>query len=275
MSNLIPKIIGQVVNVVGHISPSAAVKLSIFLFSRPRKGQLKTTANSVLEEAITKRLTYDQDIIMTYQWSGSNKRILLAHGWESNSARWEALVKYLRSGDHDIIALDAPAHGLSGGHSFNALLYSKFIEVTINEFQPDVVIGHSVGGMASVFSKSVINESSVSKMILLGAPDKFTDVLQRYVDMMGYNKNIHYHINKWINVRYGKTPDYYSTASFSQKISIPQLIIHDENDTVIPFQDAKSISESSPYANLISTTGLGHGLKGKFVYDCISDFIKS
>lgn len=249
--------------------------MSIYLFSRPRKGQLKSIVGSPLESATIQTLKYELNEIMTYRWEGSNKKILLAHGWESNSTRWEALINHLRSDNHEVIALDAPAHGMSGGNSFNALLYSQYIETTVNKFQPDIVIGHSVGGMASVFSKSTINESRVTKMVLLGSPDKFTDVLQRYVDMMGYNKKLHRHINQWIFQRYGYKPDYFSTARFSKDMSIEKLIIHDENDPVIPFQDAESIYEAAPQAKLIKTAGLGHGLKGKFVYEHISDFINS
>ena len=48
----------------------------------------------------------------------------------------------------NIVALDAPAHGTSGSKIFNAVLYSKFIEVVCKEFKPSILMGHSVGGMA-------------------------------------------------------------------------------------------------------------------------------
>ena len=271
----IPKLIGQIVNMVGYISPNSAARLSIFLFSRPRKGKLKSVANSILDGSDTKKLKYELDDIMTYRWQGSNQRILLAHGWESNSTRWDNLIDHLRKLNHDVIALDAPAHGMSGGKSFNAILYAKYIEVTIKEFQPDVIIGHSVGGMASVFSKYMIQESSLTKMVLLGAPDKFTDVLQRYVDMMGYNSRVHNQINQYVLSRYGKKPDYFSTASFSEKLPVHTLIIHDEKDAIIPFQDAEMIKAAATNSQLIKTKGLGHGLKADYVYQHISEFINS
>ena len=89
--------------------------------------------------------------IQTYQWKGEKQTILLAHGWESNTYRWKSLINKLHQNGHHIIALDAPAHGQSSGTQFNAILYSEFINVVASHYQPTVIVGHSVGGMATVF----------------------------------------------------------------------------------------------------------------------------
>lgn len=275
MSNLIPKTIGFLVNTISHFSSKSAAKLSLTLFTRPRKGKVSSLQSNFLELSIRETLEYENIPIMTYRWEGRRKTILLAHGWESNSFRWKELIENLRDEAYNVIAMDAPAHGNSGGKIFNAILYSEFINVVIKKFNPDVIIGHSVGGMASVFAQANYNKFSLEKLVLLGAPSQFEGVLQRYVSMMGYNKKVHSKIKAVIYEQFGNWPEYYSTARFSESINAEGLIIHDENDLVIPYNDAQLIASSYVNSRLISTTGYGHGLKNQTIYNSILEFINS
>lgn len=275
MSNLIPKTIGFLVNTVSHFSSKSAAKLAITLFTRPRKGRVSPLQSNFLELAVMEALEYENNPIMTYRWVGRRKTILLAHGWESNSYRWKEFIENLQQEEFDIIAMDAPAHGNSGGKRFNAILYSECINVVIKKFKPDVIVGHSVGGMASVFAQATNVNFPIEKLILLGSPSKFEDVLHRYVTMMSYNKKVHTEIHALIYERFGNWPEYYSTAHFSKSINAQGLIIHDKNDLIIPYNDAQLIATSYANARLISTTGYGHGLKDQTIYNSILEFINS
>ena len=62
--------------------------------------------------------------------------------WESNSNRWRYEIEKLQTEGYDIIALDGPAHGGSGSDTFNAILYSEFINVVSQKFKPTVFLGH-------------------------------------------------------------------------------------------------------------------------------------
>jgi hypothetical protein len=48
---------------------------------------------------------------------------------------------YKKSGS-TIIAIDAPAHGLSSGKEFNIPIYAEFIHVLFQKFKPKYLIGH-------------------------------------------------------------------------------------------------------------------------------------
>ncbi len=151
IEKLLPKIIGSYLNVLSYVSANYAANKALHLFSTPRKGSLKKMHQEFLNTAVKEVLYYDDLPIATYNWEGEKQTILLVHGWESNSARWKKKIKHFISNGFNIIALDAPAHGGSGSKVFNALLYSEFINIVVKRFNPKIVIGHSVGGMASVF----------------------------------------------------------------------------------------------------------------------------
>ena len=273
MSRLVIKSIGNALNATSLISPRYASKKAVYLFATPRKGRYTEKQKVVTDSAYFEELTYDNINIATYRWIGKNKTILLAHGWESNTSRWEYILKDLKAKDYNIIALDAPAHGRSGGKQFHAVLYSEFINIVAKKFQPEVIIGHSVGGMATVFCMHNNNLSFVKKLVLLGAPAHFTGVFHRYKKMMGYNKKISKGLDRIVLEHFGKPVSYFSAADFTESIDAKGLIIHDKKDKIIPYEDAQLFANRYKNSKLISTTGFGHSLKDASLTPKIIAFI--
>lgn len=273
MDKIVVKTIGWFINISSYISKSFAANKALYLFGTPRSGYITGTQSDFLDTAYKEEFTYDKLPIMTYRWVGKKQTVLLAHGWESNSARWQNLIKNLNKKDYNVIAIDAPAHGKSGGRLFNSVIYSEFINVVAKRFRPDILIGHSVGGMATVLFQNKYQLESVNKIILLGAPSEFTDVLHRYSDMLGYNQRIRNQIKLTIIDSYGTSPENFSTAKFSEHISSKGLIIHDSDDDIIPYNDAITINQSFKNSKLITTKGLGHSLNDDSVNNHIYEFL--
>ncbi len=276
MKQFFIKSVGGYYNLVSYLSKKFAANKAIYLFSTPRKGRkFNELQRDFFDTAFQEELKYDGNKIMTYRWLGKKSTILLAHGWESNSYRWKNLILELKRKGHNIIALDAPAHGKSGSSIFNAILYSEFIHVVANRFEPEIIIGHSVGGMSAVFCMKKYQLPYVKKIVLLGSPSEFTGVLKRYTDMLGYNQRITEQIDLTIIERFGQKPESFSTARFVKSLDVQGLIIHDELDGIIPYNDAVMIKESFKDSTLITTQGLGHSLNDASVAHHIYEFIET
>ncbi|WP_299889939.1 alpha/beta hydrolase [uncultured Lacinutrix sp.] len=275
MSNPIIKIIGNSLNAVSYVSSRYASSKALDLFATPRQGRILDTQKLFLNSSEKLELKHENITIATYNWKGNGKTILLAHGWESNTHRWEALILELKKLDYNIVSLDAPAHGGSSGKQFNAVLYSECINVVAKHYKPQILIGHSVGGMSSGFYQYNYQNNALEKLVLLGAPSEFTGVFRRYVDMMGYNERIENGLNNLVVERFNKKPSYFSLSNFAKTIDTETLIIHDVEDKIIPHNDAKMIVKNHKNAQFISTTGYGHGLRNEVVNNHITDFIKS
>jgi pimeloyl-ACP methyl ester carboxylesterase len=88
-----------------------------------------------------KRLTYKTPI---FKRTPGRKRhyYSFSHGWEV-MPRDGKMLPYLRKSGSTIIAIDAPAHGLSGGTEFNIPQYAAFIDILVQKFKPQFLIGHS------------------------------------------------------------------------------------------------------------------------------------
>ncbi|TYA59677.1 alpha/beta hydrolase [Formosa maritima] len=273
MMTVLHKITGFFINLISFFSPRIAGRIALFLFTKPFKGKPNEKQSDFLDTAFKEELKHDNLPIMTYRWLGKKETILLAHGWESNSARWQNLITNLKQRGFGVVALDAPAHGRSGSNRFNAIIYSEFIKVASERFEPNIIIGHSVGGMASAIFQYKYQKAHVQKMILLGAPSEFTEVLNRYANMLSYNKRVRKQINQIIKERFGNVPEEFSTAKYSELINAKGLIIHDKKDNVIPYNDALQIKAKYKNSLLISTEGIGHSLATDEVSNYIFDFI--
>lgn len=273
MSSFVIKSIGNVLNATSLISSKYASKKALSLFASPRKGRYTEDQRHSISSALFEELKFDNLDIATYRWYGKNKTVLLAHGWESNSNRWRYEIEKLQTEGYDIIALDGPAHGASGSDTFNAILYSEFINVVSQQFQPTVFLGHSVGAMAVIFFLQKQTYSNVNKIVLLGAPSAFTGIMERYKKMMGYSKTIDKGIDYHIQLKFGHPPSYFSTANHIKNIEAPGLIFHDKKDPIIPYKDALEIDSQFKNGQLISTDGFGHSLKGDFITEEIIKFL--
>jgi pimeloyl-ACP methyl ester carboxylesterase len=273
MKTILQKLIGLFINITGVFFPKLAARMALFLFSKPLKGRPDEKQSDFLETAFIEELNFNNMPIMTYRWLGKRETILLAHGWESNSARWQVLITNLKKRGFGVVALDAPAHGRSGSNRFNAIMYSEFIKVVSDRFQPHIIIGHSVGGMSSALFQNKYPTEHVQKMILLGAPSEYADVIKRYTDMLSYSKRVTKQLHLIIKDRFGEFPEAYSTANFLEHITTQGLIIHDKMDKIIPYNDALLIKNKYKNSTLVSTEGFGHSLATDEVSNYIYDFI--
>jgi pimeloyl-ACP methyl ester carboxylesterase len=275
MKNILIKTIGFYYNLLSLFSSKYAAKKALLLFSTPRKGNITKPQYDFLNSAIKEILLYDNLKIMTYHWEGSKETVLLSHGWESNAARWKTLIKSLQKLNYNIIAIDAPAHGDSEGKQFNALQYSECINIVVKKFNPSIFVGHSVGAMATVLYYHNYHYTHIKKLVLLGMPSEMKDIFKRYVNMMGYNKRIEKQINEIAFERFGKYPKEFSTSKFLENATFKGLIIHDEKDPIIPYNEALLIHRKFKNSTLITTQYLGHSLNSSKVTTHIVDFIDS
>ncbi|WP_299555438.1 alpha/beta hydrolase [Seonamhaeicola sp.] len=275
MNKYLPNIIGALVNATALVSSEYAAKQAINMFSTPRKGKLTGEEIEYLNAATTEQIPYDGILIKTYKWEGIKETVLLAHGWESNSYRWKDLIDILRSENYTVLALDAPAHGGTTGKYFNALVYSECINLVTQKHHVNIIIGHSVGGMSTIFSHYKNPIASVEKLILIGAMADFIGVFKNYKKMMGYSEKVSKALDHYILKHYDHLPEYFSAANFSEDLATKGLIIHDKGDAIIPFSDALKFQKKYTNAKLITTEGYDHSMKSEEVYKHILNFINA
>jgi pimeloyl-ACP methyl ester carboxylesterase len=212
--------------------------------------------------------------IMVYSYGTSAKKILLVHGWSGRGTQLFKIADELLKSGYSTISFDAPAHGKSPGKN---TLMPEFIE-TILELEQhlgpfEVAIGHSLGGMSLL--NSLKKGLKINSLILIGSGDIVKDIIDDFVKKLNLKSNIsdllQYHFEK----KSGLNMNDFSAHKAAKDITIPVLVIHDENDTEVPVKCAIHIHKHLMNSELLLTQNLGHRkiLGDKKVIEKIIHFI--
>lgn len=269
------QIAGMSLNTISLISKKRAGAIALDLFCRPYQGRtFNTEEQAFLKTATWKSYDFEQEKIQCYSWEGEGETILLAHGFNSNTARWRFLVPLLLKEGYRVVALDAPAHGHSGWSRVNAPLYAKTIEHIMSWFKPDVVIGHSFGGMALAYYFAELDALPIKKIVFMSVPAEFMDIENYFFSILKLSQRTHQAFIQAFEEKFKSKREQFSMVEYMKKVDAVGLVIHDKYDDVIPFAGGWRIYENWKNARFLKTSGLGHSLQGEAVYQAILDFIK-
>ena len=271
---LFTKSVGLYVNVLSYVLPDKATQLAYSLFSEPREGRLtKTKLPKILQETETETFQHNGHEIQTYTWKGNDTVILLVHGWESNASRWKKMLPYLKKTGSTIIAVDAPAHGLSSGKEFNIPQYAKSIDFIVQRFKPQYLIGHSLGGKTCLYYQSVYQNNSIEKMVILGSPSDFKIILNNYIAMLSLNSKISKGLEAHYLNHFKLELEKFSAKHFASEIKTKGFIAHDTDDKVVLFEEGKKIASNWKDSIFIETNGLGHSMHDEQLYKKVIHFL--
>ncbi|MGV3697854.1 alpha/beta hydrolase [Flavobacterium sp.] len=290
---IITKSIGLYLNLLSYINVDNAKSKAYRLFTSPRKGKLNAEAlPKILQSATRETIEYGNEKIQAYIWKGTSRGasdvgpakqtgfreandevILLVHGWESNASRWKKLLHHLIPLGKTIIALDGPAHGLSGGTEFSTPKYAEFINVIAQRFEPKILIGHSAGGAAISFYLNKYKNPAIEKVILLGAPSDFKIVSNNFVKLLSLNDRVRLKLEDYFIQRFQIGLDDFSGHKFAQNFSQKALIAHDLQDNVVLVDEGRKYANTWKNAVYIETTGLGHSMHDAELYKKIAEFL--
>lgn len=271
---ILTKSIGIYINLLSYWSPQKASLLAYQLFSNPRVGRL-SAANlpAILQEATRETFHHNGFHFETYKWIGNETVTLLVHGWESNASRWEKMLPHLKKSGNTIIAIDAPAHGLSGGKEFNVPQYAEFINVLAKLHKPKHIIGHSIGGIASAYYQHHYKNHPLEKMILLGSPSDFKILIENYVKMLGLKRSVYLSLARLTKEKFNLNIEDFSAQKFLQASTLAGIIAHDSDDLIVAFSEGKKLASSWKTAEFIETNGLGHSMHDDELYEKIIRFL--
>lgn len=269
------QLIGKLLNWSSYLSSSLGGRLAYATLAAPRRKALKPAEEAFLEKAKKNYCKVSEMDIATYHWPGNGPRILLAHGWDSHSGRWQPLAEYLQTSGADLYALDGPAHGATRSKSFNVVYYAEAIAAVSDNVRPDIIIGHSAGGMSAIYylteMKPIVN---LQKLVLLATPAHLLDFLRSFQQTLQLRARVMELVEEQFIARFQHGFAYFDLAHFAQKLTLPGLIIHDALDDVAPVEGAKRISANWPSSELVLTQGLGHSLQTKEVWERVANFCK-
>lgn len=273
VQSFLPKLIGFRLMALYRIQPEKAIHKAFKLFCTPRGGFVKPHQKDYLNAHKSEQIQYKKIKIQTYRWKGQGPKVLLLHGWDSHTFRWKDLIKHLQSKDYDITAFDAPAQGLSEGNLLSVPIYNEVLEIMLDKYKPEILIGHSMGGMTAVFNQHLKKNPNIRKMVLLGAPSDLKRIMDGFQKILALSDRFMKAVEEYFKKRYGYGFAEFSTQDFAKNVNIPALIIHDKYDKIVPFTEAEDIHSALINSEIMITEGAGHSLHKSKIYKRVLEFI--
>jgi pimeloyl-ACP methyl ester carboxylesterase len=196
--------------------------------------------------------------IQCWKW-GDGPVILFVHGWNGIGIQFYNFFEPLLKAGNAVVTFDAPAHGVSQGKVTNYFEYSDTVRTILkNSHCQNIrgVIAHSFGASA------VINSMSKERLnidIIAVAPAlKLREIIFKAFNQHGIPSKIYLHLISELENVYGYRFDRDNPHLLLNKLKAPILIIHDQDDLLVPYRDSEEMAKKLPHIHLYSTRGLGH-----------------
>lgn len=255
----IPTIIIVSAKICALFSTRLVTKFAARIFTTPIKHKVPKRELE-MDTKSTQKLLYVPAInknIVTYTYGQSNRKILLVHGWSGRGTQLFKIADELLQSGYSTVSFDAPAHGKSEGKT---TIMSEFIASILElekQFGPfEIAIGHSLGGMSVL--NAIKDNLQVKKAIIIGSGDIVQDILDEFIFKLKLKKEIGNHLKELFEEKYQVKMDDFSAYRAAQKVKIPVLVIHDNDDPEVPVKAGLHIHQNLENGSLFLTDGLGH-----------------
>ncbi|MHA7059968.1 alpha/beta hydrolase [Aquimarina sp. M1] len=274
LTKYLPILIGKRLTLLFFFHKKKALHKAFILFSTPLKGRVLLDQEYFLEEAEDEVVTVNESYLQTYRWANMGETVLMVHGWESNSHRWKTFIEKLHQQNYNVIAFDAPAHGNSSGKTFNVPLYTECLQKMVELYRPNYIVGHSVGGMTTIFHQFKFPNPEIQKLVVLAPPTELSVIMKDYQNTLKLSNKFMSALSQYFKDTFGFHFEEFSVAEFAKNLTHQGLLIHDKYDDIAPFSGAEKIHKNWSKAKFIATENFGHSLFFDEVDDMIIHFLK-
>lgn len=262
---------------VQALSPSLAGKLALRMFLTPPRRPLDPDDAPIVAQAVRTIVSIGRDSFTMWRWGEGSPVVVVLHGWGSHAARFGNFIAPLRAAGYTVIGIDAPAHGQSPGKTSDLPRFRDSLAAVLRAHQPvHAVIGHSLGGAATLTVLADTNEFHPRKICIFGVPADMDYILESFGMMLSLRSRALESLRARFARQFGHTAREVSLAAAAPHVRIPVLVVHDEDDNVAPIEQASAVTSLITGATLLRTRGLGHsgGLRDAATIEKVVAFLR-
>ncbi len=266
--------------VLGTLLPGKVAEDHVKLFLSPRRFPLKDWEEKA--ELNGERISFGAEFgnnLSALRWGErdeSKKRVLVMHGWESRATQMQALAQPLIKQGYEVIAIDAPRHGLSNGKQANPVQFALAVMAACRELGPfDAAIGHSMGCAGLAIARE--QGAAVNRYVLMASPANMVDPLRAFAGFMGLPKACTEKFIESVGNTVGRPAEELDVGSMLADGQPDVLLVHARNDREVPFAAMTRIHNKLDNAQTWASPSLGHRrlVRDPGVASIISQFIRT
>jgi pimeloyl-ACP methyl ester carboxylesterase len=249
--------------VLGPIFPGLMSRLMYRLWFMTQRIPEPGREARYLEGAWQETITVDGDTLAVMGWGarnpGTQPAVVLVHGWSGRGAQLGGFAQPLVDAGFRVVAFDAPAHGRSSGDRTTIFRIAAALAEVNRRYGPFMgAIGHSFGVPVIGLALSQ-GQIGVARVVAISPPLNAQGLVEKF------GRGIH--APAAVRRRFGPQLEAEFGADIWQRVSLehvaPQLtakalVIHDEEDNGVPWQEGERVAALWPGAAFVRTAGLGH-----------------
>jgi pimeloyl-ACP methyl ester carboxylesterase len=275
-------------NILSLVSLRKSAEKAFRLFVTPRKRR-KGKLPPIFETGEPLSFRQDGHPVRGHRWqpysdalrpsaeSAAPKKVLIAHGFESASRVFGNYIASLLKKGYEVVAFDAPGHGLSGGKRLFISDYVQMLSAIEQNYGPfHSWMGHSLGGLALALSLEEMPMDGECRLVLVAPSPGIAEAFSEWAGELQLPGPIVKEVGEYVKEISGHPLDWYSLRRTIGSLGMPILYVQDEGDAVVPVDFARLI-EGDGHANIrfLFTTDLGHKkvYKDQDVLDHIVEFL--
>lgn len=263
----------------GRLSPTIAGRLAYKLWFTPTRFKLPAREKIALDSAKLSNHQIAKNNIITFSWGNENPDtplVLLVHGWSGRGTQLGSFVQPLLDAGYRVLSFDAPAHGKSSGKQTSLYEFADVI-LALQKHYGDIhaAITHSFGGPC--IANAIQHGFKTNRIVSISPPATTKGLVEKFNDALHLPKKTREKMIQHIENTYSKNIwEEISMVNSIKGATIPSLLIHDTNDTDIPWQEGEAVAHAWNNAKFIKTSGLGHRriLRDDFVIKTAVAYIK-
>ena len=193
-----------------------------------------------------------------FKWGNGRHKVLITHGWGSKAADFTELITSLREiDDLEIIAFDAPGNGSSEGELSNLLLYIEAVKaIILDSGIPDILIGHSLGGMANMIA---VKETRIKPALLISLTPliRLKENFEASMRAADVSTNAQDGFLKSFETHFGEQADHYNLHDLYD-FDGKHWLAYDKQDLISPYHFIEEFLIDNPLVESNNYDGTGH-----------------
>jgi pimeloyl-ACP methyl ester carboxylesterase len=258
-------------------SQKKAAQKAFELFCTPLK-RMRKPLSPLFEQAGRCTVSVQGITVNGFRWNkGGHTRVQVLHGFESASQNFDRYIRAFIDKGYEVLAFDAPGHGVSGGLQITLPLYIDSIRAVYAAYGPvQSFLAHSFGGLALVHFVETLPPGASCRMALVAPATETVTAIDQFFRLLKLDSGVRTAFNDIIRRTGNAEPSYFSIPRAMAHIHCPVLWVHDRHDTVTPLADVQPVIDKQyPQVQFLITEGLGHRriYREESVVQAITDFL--
>jgi pimeloyl-ACP methyl ester carboxylesterase len=247
-----------------RLSPRLAARLALELFVLPPRRPMDAVDVPIVARATRPGLLLGRNRVHVLEWRPQDApadapAVLLLHGWGSHAARFGDFVDPLLERGFRVIGIDAPAHGESAGRRSDLGQFRAALSAALGQFAPvECIVAHSLGACAAVWQMADDPHPDVRSLVVIGMPRDVGYVMESFELVLGLRPEVRAALRRAFTARFGAAPESFSAQALAERLHVPTLVVHDEDDDVAPLEHARNFAAALGRGRLRATRGLNH-----------------